>query len=105
MDTIHSYWRAWRVLFRQWLSFSVYYCRVLSSTPHPDPASVRYGLESDQFMSDAEGELADKYASLKPDKRRKVDSTLPPSSHESPSLLYDPLARFEIMHNIFLGKR
>lgn len=53
----------------------------------------------DYLMEDEIGEVVEEEdTSLKPDIRRKIDSFLPPSSHESASLLYDPLARSEFMY-------
>ena len=52
----------------------------------------------DYLMGDDESEVVrEEDTSLKPDIRRKMESFLPPSSHESASLLYDPLARSEFM--------
>lgn len=75
------------------------FCSIHNSKPCSTTA-VEGGLNSstelDYFTDDPEDELvSDKEAALKPDIRRKIDAYLPPSSHESPSLLYDPLARSE----------
>lgn len=68
------------------------------STSVKDSLVSNSSTELDYFTDDPEDEMAsEEDTSLKPDIRRKMDSRLPPSSHESSSLLYDPLARSEFI--------
>lgn len=65
-------------------------------------AAFSSAVREDLPVSDSSTELdystddsEDEDLALKPDRRRRKEASLPPSSHESPSLLYDPQARSE----------